>query len=440
MTFVHSQEGDNVVKSINSTHLELNPSPSLAREDKLTFSTKDYSHISSLRVQVVKPFGATNETRPFGYLYQPGLHIYAVPQVVRDVNERETFYAQVTQAMLEVFGLEIDSNRMILSLNSFYYHTSEIPNLPQFTAKWSSKAGSNWDALDYVLSEDTAVLKTLEVALDRLVVSEETDYTEIGVFGLEKHTTTDDVILTGIRAILNDGNVGTDTKDFVHKTMFHVKPRHRTVNRLTDVQYKPNGLHPVFSFDQQPQTPHDDDVSNCKLYCYLTLDNAVFVDRYQIPELMNILASYGPNNLELPSYSIQGWGNEVLIELANTEYPLDLTLHSRYQLPSVNGLHTRVSIDKPYLFYGCETGSDSFLLNNSPFDNKNKIGGTFEKFFTDDTVFYQAGTRGKAEVEIPNAAGTPMYANGVTSAAILLGLWMVASKLWRRTGYDRKND
>lgn len=440
VTFVHPQQGDNVVKSINSTFVELQPSTAAAREDKITFSANEYSHISSLRVQVVKPFKATEVTRPFGYLYQPGLHVYVTPRVVREDNEREIFYAQVTQALQEVFGLKIDSNRMILSLNSFYYHASEIPDVPQIVAKWSDKVGASWDALDYLLDDGTAVLKTLESALDRLVVSEDTEYTEVGVFGLEKHSTTDDIILTGIRAILNDGDVVTDTKDFVHKTMFHIKPRHRTMDRLVDPQYKPNGLHPIFLFDEAPQNPHDEDVSNCKLYCYLTLDNAVFMDRYQIPDLMSILASYGPNNLELPSYSVQRWGNEVLTELTNTEYPFELTLHSRYQLPSANGLHTHVEIDKPFLFYGCEAGGDAYLLSNSPFDNKKKIGGTFEKFFTDDTVFYQAGVRGTAGVDIPHASGTPMYANVVTSVAILLGLWMVVSKLWVRPHYDRKNE
>lgn len=440
VTFVHSQQSDNVVKSITPTTVEIDPSVSVAREDKLTFTTQEYSHIQSLRVQVVKPFEATDMTRPFGYLYQPGLHVYVIPRAVQKVNERDAFFTQVTQAMQEIFGIDMDSNRMILSLNSFYYHTSEIPDMPKAMAKWSNKAGSSWDALDYLLSDGTAVLKTLEAALDRLVVNEDKDYTEVGVFGLEKHSTTDDIILTGIRAILNDEGGGTDTKDFVHKTMFHIKPRHRTTDQLVDPKFKSNGLHPVFVFDHAPQKPHDEDVTNCKLYCYLTLDNAVFVDRYQIPEPMSILASYGPDNLELPSYSIKGWGNEVLMELANAEYPFDFTLHSRYQLPSPNDLQTHIKIDKPYLFYGCEAGSDAFLLNNSPFDNKRKIGGTFEKFFTDDTIFYQAGERGVAEVSIPHAAGTPMYANVVTSVAIFLGLWMVVSKLWGRTRYDRKND
>lgn len=440
VTFVHSQEGDNVVKSINATRIELGPSTVAAREDRLTFTTQEYSHIKSLRVQVVKPFKATDVTRPFSYLYQQGLHIYAEPQVVRDANEREKFFSQVTEAVQEVFGIVIDSKSMILSLNSFYYHTPETPDLPEITAKWSHKAGSSWDALDYFHSEGSAVLKTLEAALSRLVVSEDIDYTEIGVFGLEKHSSIDDVILTGVRAILNDEDASSDTKDFVHKTLFHVKPRHRTMGSLVDAQYKANGLHPIFSFVQAPETPQDDDVANCKLYCYLTLNNEVFVDRYQIPDSMNILASYGPNNLELPSYAVQGWGNEVLMELSDATYPVDLTLHSRYQLPSSISPHTHVVIDKPYLFFGCEAGSDAFLLKNSPFDNMHKIGGSFEKFFTDDTVFYQAGLRGVAEVIIPNAAGAPIYANAVTSVAILLGLWMVVSKLWGRMRYERKNE
>lgn len=427
VTFVHSPS-DNVVKTLNSSYVELE-NVLTAREDKISFDKDRYSHISSLRVQIVKPFETTELTKPFSYDYQPGLHVYVVPQAMAGSAEEDMFPKQVSDVLDELFGILVNTDDMILSFNSFYYHTSEIPEVKPLFA---DKLGTNWDALDYFHSEDSAVIKSLEVALKRLVVSETSDYTEIGIFSLDEHSTADDIILTGIRAVFNDNDQEDKDEDaFVHKTMFHVKPRHRTLS-LIDPKLKPNGLHPIFELDS-PSEPTDEDVRNCKLYCYLTLENAVFLDRYQIPEQMQILANYGPNNLELPSYAIDEWGNEVLMEVDNPNFPVELTLHSRYQLPNSSRLHTSVLIDKPYLFYGCEAGSDAFLLTNSPFDNKNKIGGTYEKFFTDDTVFFQAGYRGSVAVEIPNATGTSLQTNIVTLGAVLLGLFIIGSKLWRRT-------
>lgn len=431
VTFVHSRGKENGIKSLNSTHVEVIPGSS--REDRFTFDAPRYSHIRSIRIQVIKPFQHTLQTSPFAYDYQIGLHIYIVPEPIPEVGERHNFYTQVHDVIHDLFGIGLTENDWILSLNSLYFHTHEFLE-PR--GSLAAQLPSSWDAIDYSVSDGKVKIKSLQAVLNLLEVDagERKEYKEVGTFHIEELTTRDDLVLSGARVVFNDEDVGEFDKEegFVHRTLFHIKPRHRQTDHIS-VVYKPNGLHPIMSVEKPPKLPEDDDLRMCKLYYYLTLDKSVFLDRYQMPDLLKILVSYGSRDLELPEYSVEGWGNEILLEVKdNAQYPLDLTLHSRYQLPNNKADHTEVIIDKPFLFYGCEVGSDAFLLKNSPFDNKVTIGGSHEKFFTDDTVFYQVLEPGTVNIAIPNAHGDANWVNFVTLLAVLLGVLLIVPKVFKR--------
>lgn len=437
ITFVHSLEGtEKSISTLNSTYLELVEHSNPAREDRFTYLIDKYSHIKTLRVQINKAQKPKNTTNAFSYNYQYGLHIYAVPQDVPGENERETFFEQISELLQDLFGIQPKDDAWITSLNSLYYHTSDL--LEPKKAAFEREINSKWTAFEYYYDQGAVTLKTFDPELERLAINaeESQDYTEVGVFGVDQHTTRDDIILHGVRVVLNDVEAD-DSEGFVHRTMFHVKPRHRILEPV-DIDLKPNGLHPVVTIALAPTFPKDDDISRCKLFYYMTLGKSVFVDPYQIPALAISLVNYGTKNLELPEYSVSGWGNEILMEIADdASFPLDLTLHSRYQLPNkLSG--TEVTIDRPILFYGCEAGSDDFLLNNSPFDNKKAVGGNYEKFFTDDTIFYHALERGALNVTIPNALGDSDLVNFLTFLALFAGVAIVLSKLFRRPVSNKK--
>lgn len=431
VTFIHSRGKENGIESLNATHVAVVPESS--REDKYTFDAARFTHIRSIRVQVIKPFERTLRTAPFAYDYQIGLHIYIIPEAVPEADERVNFYNQVEEVLGELFGVTLSEKDWILSLNSLYFHTSDYL---QPRGSLAEQIPGKWDAIDYSVNDGTAVLKTFQADLNLLEVDAGNDglYKEVGIFGVEELTTRDDLVLSGARVIFNDEvDPELEESGFVHRTMFHVKPRHRQAS-LVDVAYTENGLHPKITFENAPKRPEDDDIRLCRLYCYVSLEKSTFLDPYQTPDALVPIVAYGSRDLELPEYAIAGWGNEALMEVdEDAEFPLELTLHSRYQLPSNRSVYTNVKFDKPLLFYGCEVGLDAFLLKNSPFDNKAQFGGSYEKFFTENTVFYRVSEPGVVAYDMPNANGSGAYVSLVTLLAILVGLSFIVPKLWRTT-------
>ncbi|KAF7999116.1 hypothetical protein HF325_006648 [Metschnikowia pulcherrima] len=431
ITYVHLNEPKSPVKKVNSTYVELEPELTYAREDKYTLDAEALSHVSAIRIHICRgaETGSFDLISPFSYSYQTGMHVYAVPIGRAGPDDESLFYEQLNSVLLLVLGIQVPAQEWILSLNSFYFHTSmeiepkflEIPLFPHA-----------WLALDYYYSDSKLTVSALATDLQDLSVHKKLDeYTEVGIFKILDKSSRDDLILLGARVIFdnasNDSGAGSgpDSADekVVHKTMFHVKPRHRHVGEFAEISFRPNGLHPVVTIDKIPSVPADDDVLDCKLFSYFTMEKSVFLDPFQVPDLLNIVANYGVTNLELPEYSVPQWGNEVLMEVkqrrADRTY---ITLAT----------HTSVSVDHPVLFYACDASNDAYLLKNSPFDNKKYIGGSFEKFFTDDTIFYHVLNRGTSDILIPNASGNANHVNLVTFGALLLGLYMVLSKAYEK--------
>lgn len=439
VTFIHSKSSEEkVVNTINDTYVSLKEDMDVAREDRFTFPAPEVKNVKSLRLQVNKGYDNSRVTQPFSYPYQIGLHFYVKPLVISSVKEREEFYENSAKLIKDYFGVEPDVQTWIPSLSALYIHVQE-PLAMAFKNVESSLADVNedWSCLDYHSSDGTSSLKLFYPhAKERIVdVSNTSDFTEVGIFAIDTPSSRDNVILSGARVVMND----EPDQDLVQRTLFHVKPRHRYLEPI-DLSYRPNGLHPVISFDDAPEHPVDEDIKNCILYSYYTLEKSIFLDPYQIPPGFDILANYGTKDLELPEYSIKQWGNEVLVEHKDTTtFPFDLTLHTRYQLPDAVQ-HKHAALDKPVVFYACEALVDPYLLNNSPFDNKRAPGGSFEKFFTDDTIFYHALRHGYFDVDIPRATFGANASNIVTLLSLILGVSIIFYKVFKKVSSQKTSN
>lgn len=430
VTLIHSlPPEEKVVDTLNSTYVSLIEGPDVSREDRFTFPAPEFKNVKSLRLQVNKGYENRPTTLPFSYPYQIGLHFYVKPQVISSSEERTEFYENSARLLREYFGVEPEVQTWIPSLSALYFHVQKPLNMSFHKVDPSlANVNPDWSCLDYHSSDGTSALKLMYPdSKDRVVdVSNTSDLTEVGIFALDPLSENEDLVLSGARVVMNDEDL-----DLVQRTLFHVKPRHRQIAPM-DISFKPNGLHPVISLGSAPEHPVDGDIKSCILYSYYTLEKSIFLDPYQVPPGFDILANYGSKDLELPEYAIKQWGNEVLVEHKDTDaFPFDLTLHTRYQLPGVAEQKSTL-LDKPVVFYACEALFDPYLLNNSPFDNKRAPGGSFEKFFTDDTIFYLALKHGYFDVNIPSANLDLKTTKLGTGIVLLLGVGIIIYKIFER--------
>ncbi|OBA23525.1 PIG-X-domain-containing protein [Metschnikowia bicuspidata var. bicuspidata NRRL YB-4993] len=436
VSYVHTAAHAAPIKFANASYVELAPDLFVAREDRYTVAVQPYSHVKAVRIQISRPSLATpphaaaaRQSGVFAYEFQAGVHVYAVPQATVGPHEQAEFYAQLNALLGLVLGVSVAPQEWVRSVDSFYWHA---PGAPQPQVAQVPQLPRAWDALDYYYSAAQLTVSTLDADLRALsVAAAGCEYTEVGVFEVLARSSRDDVVLSGARVVMDPTDPDAHAAP-VHQTLFHVKPRHRHLAQHAAVDLRANGLHPVLEMARIPDPPRDADVLACKLYGYLTLGKSVFLDPYQVPARLEVVANYGVRDLELPAYAVLQWGNEVLVEMEAGAGDWNLTLHSRYQLPSTTQTHTDVSVDKPVLFYACDVTSDAVLLQNSPFDTRRELGGSFERFFTDDTVFYHLLDRGTSSVRIPNACGSKASVSLATVVALVLGLIVVMLKVCRK--------
>lgn len=442
VTFVHSKDAGLEVKELLDTRLEFEQPVLGSLEEKFSseHGLPESSQIKTIRVHInrERPDDKTPnlEKSVFAYPYQIGLHIYVEPQLEAGTTPDE-FFNEVNSHLKKQLGIQIAAERWIKSLNAFYYHSIDIPRV---NAPDGAALINHYDALDYYSASDSAVTKLYKsgVKLKSYDVSSSTDFCEVGVFTVEDHSSRDDLILSGVRVLLNDKD--TDSKQMVQRTVFHTKPRHRYLNSIDNsgisksrVNIIPNGLHPILSIESIPAPPTDRDIDLCQLFSYLTLQKSVFVDRYQVPDQVKVLAHYGTKDLELPEYSVDQWGTELLLQIDDLESLLvNLTLHSRYQLPQPIGDTVSTLVDSAVLFYACDATVDANILTDSAFDNRRPVGGSFERFFTDDSIFYHLSERQSLEVDIPTLTGNSAFINLSTMLALLAGLLMVLTSVFLR--------
>ena len=429
--FNPGNSNDDILKLVDQTHLDLQTKTDFLQETKSTLATvKKYDLIRELRITQVRE---QIPNKVFSYNYANGFTVNVQPNTLHQLFNKEEFFIQVSQLLNDVLGRSIDEKEWIQNVNSVYFY--DISDT--YTFQYPGWNGVNSEVIDFHWKNDVVTIKQLHKIPVNSPVSWQlnSDYQEIGLFMIDKTiSSNDDIVLSGIRVILDENN---SDDEYIFKTLFHIKPRHRNIRKI-EHNVLPNGLHPKLLTNTTFTAPIDDDVLECKLYYYLPLNKSLIFDKYQsVPSGAELVVSNGEDNLELPAYKIDKWGQEVLFELpSDFSNDIEFTLHSRYQLPHESKKNTEIVNTNPIVFYGCDV-RDSYLLEKSPFDNRLPIGGNYETYFTNNTVFYHfISSKDKSTFTIPNGYSTFERINTISSVAISLGVLMVLAKLIS-TFFDR---
>lgn len=409
---------DGVVEEVTDDLVTLNVSRHFLVETRTTDHYPEFATIERLRIQMIEEVDL-GKHNVFSYNYLPGVSIYAQPKPGANPDE---FYAELEHVLDDIEGIAVASNQWIHTPSAVYFHDVIESPLPGGTP-----------ILDTYYAQGVKVTKTVEpVKSKHLHFFKKVDhYTEIGLFLVDESITTrDDVVLSGLRWVF-DPEYPNDPKD-LHETLFHIKPRHRVLSdsdATTDIV--PNGLHPIVKTDfHVAHLPDDDDIKQCRLYYYAQLTRHFIFDKYQlVPPHASLVATHGETNLELPEYAVTR-GAELLFEFpVNYTGPIELTLHLRYQKPDADaddGVKAQLVVP-PMVFYACDV-DDDHLLAKLPLDNKRVIGGNYEGYFSEDTVFYHLADDNSSRpvpVTIPVAHGSYQRVATLTQGALLLGTLMI---------------
>ncbi|CAX41076.1 component of glycosylphosphatidylinositol-mannosyltransferase, putative [Candida dubliniensis CD36] len=466
---------DGIIINLNRTNFQLSSIPNYPfiienkytiKQSQESYENKLYSTIKQLRIQT--KFINKSGSPIFSFNYQSGLNIYVVPYFNVD---KLKFWKQVEQLIEKLLNIKIDQKNWIQNGNSFYYYDIQPIELKEINFNLNSYSNSNSNLnlnsnsnYDYIYDEDKIIIRELLTDIEKIEFNLDNSgiYKEIGLFLIDKKitTTNDDLNLSGLRVIFDGSNntEGNDNNDnnkeeqevvqeSIHKTMFHIKPRHRILSSSeSNSKIISQGLHHILNTKINISLPIDDDIDNikeCKFYYYLNLNKSLIFDQFQdIPIGSKLIINNGNKNLELPEYKINQWGNELLFEfnnsiLYNDNLEINLTIHSRYQLPK-NGNNNDYQFSKifnslPKLFIGCNINKESNLLDKSPFDTKRdiKIGDNYEIYFTENTVFYHlqqdinTNTNKLLEINIPHGKTTFDRINNITTFGLLIGILMI---------------
>lgn len=428
---------DDIVDDINRKTVKFQNTKGFLVENRLRYI--DSSRAPLVRHLRVQQSLGTPPSQLFNYHYPNGVHVYAVPQL-ESIDQKDEFFDQVSMLLNKNFGLPLDRDLFIETYNSVYYHTTS-PITPKLNLLTHSVLGGT--TFEWLWSAGQTTFKELTTADESFEVLTEEDITkEIGLFIFDdKITTTDDLFLSGLRVEL----VNEHSEDeFIHKTMFHVKPRHRIAPATSNSTITPNGLHPVLhtninSEKIQDFVGEDNTPNHCKFYYYLDLTRLFIFDKYQsIPEGALLVVHNGKSDLELPEYSVSEWGSEVLLEFDTAPTEVSLTLHSRYQKPGPGGQVEKTN-SAPQLFYACDSTKDAHLLATSPFDNKLPLGGNYEAYFTNDTVFYHyANTHEDFSAQIPHGSSSFERTEMWTVLTLAVGVLYLLVKMIPRRKLEEK--
>ncbi|CAK7916192.1 protein Pbn1p [[Candida] anglica] len=471
--FNPTSSNDNVIKSVSENFLELPVLEGYPREDKISIPSNTVLPRSIKLLRFQWSDGSSNVSPIFREpsTQQLGFHIHAAPQ--KDAHI-ENFWPDLCLLLTKILGERISPDQFVITTNSVYISrpATEIPAklIENVKTHWLqndkaadvsslntlSALGSNIDIImkpdgvvfSSVIPDSSSIneLQETESTVFKSINEESSTKQEIGIFLLDEGISSeDDLTLSGVRFIIDPLDSTSDDK--LHKTLFHVKPRHR---HFTSASYSvaledPVGLHPTLQIRfndtlQSPQLGDGLDIEECKLFYYQSLQKSFFVDKYQLPKNVSLITLFGNSDLEAPAYKINSWGVEALLEL-ESESDLDFTLHSRYQLPAKAGENDTITqtINTPSIFYACTVPKDSEALSASPFDYTSALAyntGSFQSYFTDDTVFYHIDHSPKTlDINIPRGTGNPSEINYWTWLILGVGIsWLLyksVSLLWK---------
>ncbi|KAG2731474.1 hypothetical protein G9P44_005890 [Scheffersomyces stipitis] len=421
---------DNVVQKADQAEFAVQPAENsfFLVENKYTVSQSSafskFDLVKQLRIQ--SSDNSFPEDRVFNYRLSEGVNVYVTPQHVKTDEDKQEFFGQVRSLLNKLLDIEVNKENWTKSVNALHFHSAERPRLDVSILNLE-KSSELKDSINFDLSYNSGsgvVFKQLYSVDSPLSIRKQNGlYKEIGLFLVDEQISSkDDVVLSGLRVVFGDDQ----EEENVFKTLFHTKPRHRYIDTGIDSHIEENGLHPLLhtSFAQEVTPPEDSDVQECNLYYYVSLNKSLIFDEFQsIPNGAKLVVNQGSRDLELPEYKVGEWGNEVLFEFANFSAPsIDFPLHSRYQKPSNETDSTEIYNSLPLIFYGCSV-RDDYLLDKSPFDTKQTIGGNYESYFTNDTVFYHFthNSGSSVVVNVPHGMSDFDSVNTITTIAVVIG-------------------
>lgn len=272
------------------------------------------------------------------------------------------------------------------------------------------------------------------------------DRVEVGLLtpNYPEHLENEEIGVAGLLTVL-----GEDKKPSA--VMFSFPTRHKAAGAsFTSKFASPLGLHPALQLQFSSSKPPMDDTF-CSLHAYLTLQNAIFADKYQLEDPLflsskNITALRyisQPVDLEAPSYVMKLWGSSVLLELkpppTGQEFTAEIPLHFRYQVPRAGGKES-IQVPYPTVFWACAAEEGTKFPNN-PFDRVN-LG--YDGLFGPRTLFWHLDPAPQDDNLFLRASvpvldlGKSRSVSTLTGAAVLLGVAWVTWKLlsvFGRTGH-----
>lgn len=418
----HDPNHDNIISSFNSTGvLELNPSAKYTREDKFTipFNNK-FKYIRQLRISI-----GHVDSDVFHY-NSNGLTIYVVP----NTTNKDLFFNEINNFVSKLFDIRMSKSNWILSKNTLLFNTKNFAkdNINMVLAGLSNYPHIDTEVFDFYYENNRLIFSFINKDTAHPIERNDQIYQETGIFLVDENSTSDDIILSGVRVLFPE-------EEPMKKTLFHIKPKHRDLASSSEVVE--NGLHPKLKTTlQKSSIPKDGDIKDCKLYYYMALNKNLFVDRHNLGEGFDFIFNFGNKDLELPEYKIGEWGNELLLEYKdweqkfnnNEELEMTLNLHSRYQVPGMGSAENDqklVSIHQPVVFFGCDEASDRPTVGYNPFINDYPIGNKYLQYFTNDTIFYTSFNTTELEVSIPIPNKKFELVNLITSLTLLIGILII---------------
>ncbi|KAK4190421.1 PIG-X [Podospora australis] len=447
------------------------PEVQAAREDRLTFGLDELPdglhsfleglHELHIRWVSPKPYEAVS---PLLARLPPGFHLFFTPGKKVDadstklcVNLHKIFGRIIICSTPKNSFTALPSDRFSHTTAYQYYH--QLDDLSAFVdyvegqlcsphdTACSSRVAKLRDASSLDVSYDTIshalrVTATWPYQSQTIQAAAHPRFrTEVGILSDDKPATIEphELGISGLLTIL-----GQDSQP--SPTLFTFPSRHRDAESTFSAKFLlPTGLHPTLQLRLQSNKPPLDD-AQCSPHAYLTLENSIFPDKYQLSDPLflaskNLTAlryASSPIDLEAPDYVLKTWGSSVLLELhppplseTPQEWTAEIPLHLRYSFPTFNG-YTDIKVPYPAVFWAC-TAEEGTKFPTNPFERVN-LG--YDGLFGPRTVFWHVEPAPEAGGQLINTVRVPVlsldgaeWVNIGTAAVVLLGFGWVFWKL-----------
>lgn len=431
---------DNLI--LQKEQIQIPASVYLRRQDRLTLNKEEipeelqqyFENLYQFRIQWSSPLRSVSDEL-FQNFNPKGLEINLVPSVLQFEEEFNRFNSYFSKYL----PFQFQSENIISTATSATYHTltrEDITGAQLQKLITQFIPSSDLDEIDQITDIDIIwsaedqqlVFKWISQPHD-IILSSSGIRKELGLFQAQKFDE-EDIELTGLTMVLQDQDRFVEPSN----TLLIVKPRH-TANyqgSLVDYEFEtPIGLHPTLKIKglaQAANKPYD----NCELFLYSNIENSLIFDKFQYDEkTLQLVNTWGDNDLELPRYKIQQYGSIQLFQVDKLQ-DFEIKYHSRY-LEVGNETNEKFTFLAPSFFWACDSQlnlKDSEMIAKNPFDSYS-LG--YESFFESSTNFYHLrNNQTLLEYKIPRGSESDFEnIQLITLSAVVLGTLFLLYKITR---------